>query len=472
MKFMQRFETTTELYGHQIAAVNKANGLRVFALFAEMRTGKTRMGIEFASRRQHKISRVIWVCPVNAKGDIRRQILEHTNTTDVYVFDDKTSSKTMPVSSWYVVGMESVSQSDRVKLCLAHLVDERTCVILDESDMCKDTYAERTRWLTQICEHAKYKLILTGTPALEGVEDLFAQFRFLDWRILGYRSYWTFAKNHLEYYDNVRRGGKPQVKHVLDREGLARKIAPYTYQVTLADIAKEPEKNYSAWRCSMTDDQESAYWQVKERFADILEGDLTVWDVYKLFSGLRAVVSGYTTNKQKQVIPLEHNRVKLLIEKLETINATEPVVIWVTYQHSIAEIRAALLERFGIAPIEFHGGIKGAARTQNLERWHAGARFLLATPYSGGRGLGFHEASHAIFYANDWKTHVRVQAESRIITMNAERSVNFTDLITRDSIDERIHIALSRKENAAKLFHAEISRVKDKAYRRELIFKL
>jgi len=101
-------------------------------------------------------------------------------------------------------------------------------VICDESSYIKGHSAIRTNRITYISSRAKYRLALTGTPISQGVEDLFAQMRFLSPKILGYRSFYSFAANHLEYSDKY----PGMVVRAHNLEYIAAKIQPYVYQVT------------------------------------------------------------------------------------------------------------------------------------------------------------------------------------------------------------------------------------------------
>ena len=106
----------------------KTKFVRVGGLFMEMGTGKTLTTMEIVRLRADRISKVVWVCPVSTKETIRKEILKHTTVTDVYVFDDKTDDQNMPNVSWYIVGLESISQSDRATLAFNALVDSDSCL--------------------------------------------------------------------------------------------------------------------------------------------------------------------------------------------------------------------------------------------------------------------------------------------------------------------------------------------------------
>lgn len=60
------YKITNELMQHQQDAVEKLSGVKVAALFADMGTGKTLTAFEWLRRKAHKISKVLYFCPVSA----------------------------------------------------------------------------------------------------------------------------------------------------------------------------------------------------------------------------------------------------------------------------------------------------------------------------------------------------------------------------------------------------------------------
>ncbi|WP_255304279.1 SNF2-related protein, partial [Streptococcus sobrinus] len=127
-----------------------------------------------------------------------------------------------------IVGIETLSSSIRANVeCLKLVQENNVYLIVDESNLVKNHKAKRTQNIMRLSENCSYKLILNGTPISRNEADLFSQWQILDWRILGYRSYWSFSLNHIEWDERVR--GK--IKRTLNVDYLVRKITPYTYQV-------------------------------------------------------------------------------------------------------------------------------------------------------------------------------------------------------------------------------------------------
>ena len=443
----------TKLLQHQQTAVEKLMSSRVGGLFMEMGTGKSRTIIELAARRLEKISNIVWFCPVSLKQTVRHEIQKHTDAqdNDICVFDDKTNQKNLPQALWYVIGIESMSSSTRIILTTVQLINKQSFVIVDESSYIKNHCSNRTRFITQISAEARYRYILTGTPLANGIVDIFAQMNFLSPKILGYRSFYSFAANHLEYSEKY----PDLVVRALNTEYLAAKINPYVYQVKKSECLDLPKKTYTTYYFNMTMYQMYMYGRAKDDI--LLSIDVDAWDsytIFQLFSALQQIVCGFS-NKYNDTF--EDKRIDTMMEAIGRIPSDEKIIIWCKYRYDIERITTELNEPCSV----FYGDKSEKERHQEIENWRKKNRILVATPASGGHGLTLNEAAYVIFYNNSFKYAERLQAEDRCHRIGQERNVLYIDIVCSNSIDERIMEAIWNKESIANSFKREVDAVKD-----------
>lgn len=456
----------TSLLPHQIPAVNTVLPTRIGALFMDMGTGKSRTAIELTHRRQGRIDHIVWFCPVSLKETVRQEILKHTDCTpaDVCVFNDRTNDRNAPSVLWYIVGIESMSLSNRVTLAVHKLITSKTMVILDESSYIKGHNAKRTLRITKLSEKARYRLILTGTPLSQGVVDLFAQMRFLSPKILGYGSFYSFAANHLEYSERF----PGMIVRAHNVEYLAAKIKPYVYQVTKEECLELPPKLYSGRYFSMTDEQRHYYELAKEEIlSDLLDDDFSSIAIFRLFGVLQQIVCGYWNRRIRRgkfkKLEFEHDRLSALADTITDIPGDKKVIIWAKYHYDIMQIGKALEEGFGSESVAyFYGALPEKERARQVDLFRNGARFFLSTQSCGGHGLTLNEAHYVIFYNNAFKYSERIQAEDRCHRIGQEHKVTYIDLHCSDSIDDRISAALWDKGNVVEAFRSEVEKIKDK----------
>ena len=467
---MTSFATKTELMPHQKDAVAKLLPTRISGLFADMGTGKTRIVTELIHHRQNRVSKVVYFCPVSLKETVRQEIAKHTTLEDVYVFDDKTSTRHLPKASWYIVGIESMSSSARVICAVNQLVDSNTYAIVDESSYIKGHRALRTERITRICEHAKYRTIMTGTPLSQGVVDLYAQMRFLSPKILGYPSFYSFATNHLEYSERFH----GMVVRAHNTEYLAAKIKPYVYQITKEECLNLPAKLYETRYCSLTGSQRYHYDKVKDEVLDETKPD--EWDsvaVFRLFTALQEIVSGFLHWKGKNY-EFDCERPQLLIDTIHDINPSEKVIIFCKFQYDMDTICSTLTKEFGEDSVsKFDGRDNEKKRQRAVDKFRSESRFLVVTQATGGHGFNFQElASYVIFYNNGFKYSEREQAEDRVHRIGQTKRPVYIDLYCTSSIDERIANALSRKASVVAEFRQDMEKAKTKRSKRHLIKSL
>jgi len=462
----------TDLLPHQRHAVAKQMQTRVGALFMEMGTGKSRTAIELAAQRENRIRHVVWFCPVSLKETIRGEILKHVAVSpdEICLFDTRTTQRTLPAVRWYVVGIESMSTSRRVILTVHALIRHDSMVIVDESSYIKGHRAARTCWITDLSKKARYRLILTGTPLSQGVVDLFAQMRFLSPKILGYRSFYSFAANHLEYHEKYK--GMIVASH--NTEHIAAKIQPYVYQVTKADCLNLPKKLYESRWLTLTREQADYYERAKyEILFDLVDDQLESYTIFRLFTALQQIVCGfwnrYRNGERVEALEFSHGRLEELQEVIASIPTNEKVILWAKYEHDILSIHDHLEHRDSGSTALFYGRLNERQRNAALDRWRREARFLIATQSCGGHGLTLNEANYVVFYSNSFKYAERQQAEDRNHRIGQERPVTYVDLICTNSIDERIQTALGAKGNAVQEFRKEVEKVKDKRKLKKMV---
>lgn len=446
---------------HQTTGAKRLDGLRVGGLFMDMGTGKTLTAFELVARRAERIDRVVWFTPVSLLMTLAAELRKHLLDPRLYLFDQRTTQSTLPYDQdWYGVGIESMSASDRLYFAANDLIDDRTCVIVDESSYIKTHNAERTKRITNMAQRARYRFILTGTPISQGVIDLYAQMRFLSHKILGFRSFYGFARNHLEYSEKF----PGLIVRTFGTEQVAEKIAPYIYQVTKEQCLDLPEKQHIHSTCDMTEDQEQAYglakFEILERI-DAVEPWMTSYIIFQLFSALQKIACGFQSHRGEWT-DLANWRIDLLESTIRSINPDEPVLIWTKYHYCLQEICSMLKKAFqrdGIVP--YHGKLSTVERAAAIKQWRNNGRFLVATPGVGGHGLTLTEARYAIFYDSQFKYSEHIQAEDRIHRIGQTRSVTYVSLWTQCSIEDRIHAALATKGSAVADFRRELEETKD-----------
>ncbi len=441
----------TELLPHQIQAMEKLQHIKVGALYMEMGTGKTRTALELVNIRlvAEKVEHVLWLCPCSVKENLRRDIIKHAGSTKGIT----------------ICGIETLSSSIRENVRLLKLVQsKKVFLIVDESNLVKNHRALRTQNIIRLSEYCKYKLILNGTPISKCEKDLFAQWYILDWRILGYQSFWSFAANHLEYDPHI----KGRIVNTLNVDYLVRKIAPYTYQVKKSECLSLPSKTYSTEYYYLTPEQRIHYGYVADKLLFDVD-DMEPHTIYRLFSGLQNVISGFRVNLDGEHMqrepffknPLDNPRMEMLFDLLDKTD--EKVIVFCKYTQEIHDIVSIANKRYGEnTAVAFYGELNQKKRQESITKFENNSRIFVANKTCAGYGLNLQFCSYVIYYNNDWDYATRAQSEDRVHRIGQSHNVHIIDICASNTLDERILSCLWRKENLVDSFKKEIEQQKDK----------
>lgn len=433
----------TDLYPWQRAAVEKLIGIRVGALYMEMGTGKTRVALEMVKRRLEagKIGHVLWLCPCSVRENLREDIRKHADGALAHIA---------------IHGIESLSSGIRLYELLTRYVEAGpTMLIVDESNLVKNHRTIRTRRITELAERCRYRLILNGTPISRSEADLFAQWNILDWRILGYRSYWSFAANHIEY-DPVTPG---KIRRTLNTDYLIEKIAPYSYQVSREDCFSLPGKKYFSRYTSLEPEQLRHYNEVTERMIERLD-ERVPETIYRMFSAAQAIISGLQVEDDGCHMicspmfndPRENPRIQSLLQLTGELEEEGQAIIFCKYTHEIESI-------LNILPgsVPFYGRLSAQKRQESLDSFKKGARYLVANKACAGYGLNLQFCHTVIYYSNDWDWATRIQSEDRVYRIGQTQRVKIYDICASGTLDQKIMRCLARKESLEDAIKRELS---------------
>ena len=443
-------EFQTTLFPYQKEAFEKLKNLKVCALYMEQGTGKTRTALEIVNDKliKNKINVVLWLCPCSVKKNLKIDLIKHCGF--------------LP-KNFIIRGIESLSSADKLYLKLLELVDQyNVFLVVDESNLVKNKFAIRTNRIIEISSKCKYKMILNGTPIGNNEADLFAQWYILDWRILGYKSYYSFSANHLEFYQIKLPNGQTKIDYnrivkVLNVDYLTDKIKPYSFQITKKECIDIPEKTYRSFNFSLTEEQRKLYEQIKEDYLLNID-ELKSETIYKLFTALQHVTAGYSVNSPeekmsvKNFIPwYENPRIFTLKKILLSEIKDSKCIIFAKFYNEINDI-ICLLDSLNISYITFTGKKSIKEREKSIISFENEKQILIANKNCGAYGLNLQFCSNIIFYDNDFNEVTRLQAEDRVHRIGQKKTVCIYDIFAVNTIDDYINKNLSKKDNLIKNF--------------------
>lgn len=446
-----------------------------FAIFAEQRTGKTKVGVDTAAYLyiRGKIRQVLVLSPNSVKTNwITEEIPMHmpsyipwlgaywssspTKATKLAI--DKVIGENPPDKLlWFSMNIEALSSERGLGVALAYCGRAPTLIIIDESTKIKTPSTERTKAAFKLAKLAPYRRIMTGVQAPDGPLDTYTQGYFLDPRILGYGSFYSF-RNHFAILGGFK-GREVKGYHHLDE--LQRLWDPHSFRITRDECFDIPPKGYQKLVVEMNPEQQRAYTEMRKHMETEVEGrKLTATIVLAQLTRLQQIAGGFVPirddpedPKSVRDIPLGKTNPKIdaLLELVEEVQGK--VLIWARFKAEISAAAAALRKAYGPhAVVEFHGDIKDDARIyarQAFQDPESPVRFLVGQPGTGGYGLNFDQARTIVHLSNSFDWEERSQAEDRSSSSRQKYSVAIVDIVADGTKDEKVLRVLKEKRSIA-----------------------
>lgn len=458
------FKTVARWY--QKEALDKFFGLKAFALFAEMRTGKTKIVIDLANAwfQVGRIDRVLAYSPPSVLLAWEENLEAHDAAGyDLFFYDTSNKEKAKRwifaegwkktgKCPWMIVPITAMAQSpETVKVLTGFVKRGKALSVVDESIKIKTPNANTTGNVIEIGQlpQVVVKGIMNGTPISVGVEDLFSQFEYLDPDIIGIGDYWSFRNRYciMGGYERKQIVGYQYTDELFDL------MKPFTYEIdkktALPDL---PPKTYMTRYYTPSKDQLALMKQLKaDREAVFEEGKVSLKNVLGVAIKSQQILGGFvylnpTLDALGKPIPgtgkvqpvgATNPKVDALMEALTQV--TGKVVIWIRYAEEARVITGKLVAAFGGDQVVFmNSGTDEQAlahRKAAIHTFRNHARFMVGNPAVGGMGLDLSAADTEIFYTSPVSYIDRWQAEDRA-HMGAGHNVLILDLIGKGTIEE------------------------------------
>ena len=351
-----------------------------------------------------------------------------------------------------LMNVEAFSKGDGAAFAAKFLSCHNTMIAIDESTTIKTPTSNRTKNILALRKHAKYRRILTGSPVTKSPLDLFSQCEFLDPWLLGHTSYWTF-KSRYAVTRKIQVQGR-QVEIVVGYRNLgelSEKIQPFSKRVLKDDCLDLPKKTFMKHVVEMTKEQKKVYKQMKEEAIAYLDGKvLSSATVMTQLMRLHQITCGHFTPDDGEIKDLPCNRMTELMDILENVHGK--AVIWSHYTHDVRRIIEEIKRVYGEdSVVDYFGQTTPEERSINIKKFQEDdkCRFFVGTTHTGGYGITLTAASTMIYFSNGYDLEKRQQSEARIDRIGQTKPMTYIDIISEDTVDDRIVKALRSKINIA-----------------------
>ena len=461
----------TKPFEHQLKALSLGWDKESYGYLMEMGTGKTKTSIDNIAMLfdAGKVDSALVVAPKGVYRnwsdlEIPTHMPAHIASNMRVAYWTPSANKTEKAAIEYlfqinddlnifVMNIEALSTDKGSRAAEKFLLTHKAMIVVDESTTIKNPGARRTKSILALGKKAAYRRILTGSPVTKSPMDLYSQCAFLDWTLLGYNSFYAFRARYAVVKPQVF-GGRTvqQVVGYRNIEELSEKLKKFTFRVTKDECLDLPEKIYTKRTVELSDEQKKAYGEMRNLCVTAISGaQVTVTAVITQILRLHQIVCGYVRTDEGQEIDLPNGRLAALMELLEETDGK--VIIWANYRRNIHTIKAALAKAYGAdSVVTYFGDTTDEERQEAKTLFQDPAspvRFFVANSQTGGYGITLTAAGTVIYYSNNYDLEKRLQSEDRAHRIGQTKHVTYVDLVTPETVDEKIITALREKRSLA-----------------------
>lgn len=454
-----------ELWSHQKEAIERAKSVNAFGLFFEPGCGKSLTAIRILESKYTNHGRVLKtliLCPLIVVEQWAREWKKFSLVLSKHVIPLTGAGKkkaqhfckqvaTYP-SSIVITNYESLYASELLNL-IHHWGPQ--AIVIDESHRIKSHDSKRTKIVLGLSKHCHYRYILSGTPILNSLMDVFPQIQALDDGACLGSNFFAFRKNYFSDLNERRKGTHSYFPHFVPKadaaERISSKISGITMHVKKDDVLDLPPLVVKDLFVELNPEQRRIYEAMKKDFVAILNekactADLAITKALRL----QQIANGFIRFEDGSETSFDDNpRLQALAEILEDTAPYHKTIVWCVFKRNYEQI-AKICNQLKLGYTELHGDTKdkdGAVTSFNSD---PNVRVLIGHPGSGGIGVNLTAANHSIFYSRTFSLEHKIQADARNYRGGSKEAghekITRIDIIAKDTIDELIITALKSKE--------------------------
>jgi len=317
-------------------------------------------------------------------------------------------------------------------------------IILDESQNIKNPSSKSYQAVKQL--KSRFKLILSGTPVENSVNDLWTQMSFINPGLLGAQQF--FLNEFVTPIEKKKDEDKARKLQAL--------IKPFVLRRTKEQVAQElPPKTENLFYCQMSEEQSNVYEKVKSEYRNELLRSLDDGTFAKTqFQVLQGLIKLRQIANHPLMVDKEYEgdsgKFENVVHTLSNVlEGGHKVLIFSQFVKQL-NIYREYFDHENIPYVYLDGSTQNRGDVVKQFQEDEKTRVFLISIKAGGVGLNLTEADYVFILDPWWNPAVEQQAIDRTHRIGQTKNVFIYKFITKDSVEEKILALQQRKLSVAR----------------------
>lgn len=433
-------------HNYQQFAIDFITNNPIAAILLDMGMGKTAitlMAIQYLMYETFEVSKVLVICPLRVTRTWREEIQKweqlHGLRFSVVTGTAAQRKKALSTDSdIYIINRENVPWLVN-KSGVQFSFD---MVVIDELSSFKNHQTARHKALMKVRSQIQRIVGLTGTPASQGLMDLFAEFKVLD---MGQRLGRFIGQYRLNYFRPDKVNGNIVYSYKLlpgAEEKIYEKIQDITISMKAVDFLDMPELISNEYPVYLDETEMDKYESLKkDLILSTPEHEVTAANAASLVNKLSQMANGAVYTDDENIITFHDKKLDALEDIIESANG-KPILVAYWFKHDYQRI-VARLNQIGVKYMKIDSD-------ESITKWNnREIPVALIHPASAGHGLNLQQGGNTmVWFGITWSLELYQQCVCRLYRQGqTEGTVTIIHLISQGTIDEKIMKALSEKDN-------------------------
>ena len=312
----------------------------------------------------------------------------------------------------------------------------------------------RSQALRKMLPAFERRVILTGTPRAEGLQDLFAQVFIVD---RGETLGTSKSKFLNRYFYRGGFGGYQYFPHQTAERLIREKISPFCLSMSAEDHLDMPELITNDVWVDLPPTAAKQYKDMEKKlFLELDNGeDFTPLNAGGRYLACRQIAAGglYDAEDKEKVHHLHDAKVDAVEDLVHELNG-KPALVAFQFKHDLERLR----KRWPKLP-SIDGRTTGKAADKLVDQWNAGDLQLLAVqPKSLSHGINMQSGPgrDLIFCGLDDSLETYLQLVARLYRQGVTGQVRVHRVLASNTVDEMIRDRIDRKDDSQRSFLEEL----------------